>query len=376
MADSVAEGVKMESTDANQQSGPSRKRHRERSPRRSLACISCRKIKMKCVGGDESTGLPCRVSLMVYGLRNSSFALNKCEPLTLVIIQRCRNHNRECVWVESKRGRRPKGMVPEGGEQPTMDRRPSDSTLSPHTTPERLPPPPGTHSSQPIYNPQFIGTPTSYSSYTTCNHPSGLRNERPEDQSRERRFETPVSPLMEMVDGNESRQLLESRIRLVEREFIRNATDPGKCSILSYLRAEMTGTYSASGEPCFENVVTPAASTPFTNHPSSSDTHPADRRNHRLQSLPSTVLNPLGLLAEASLRGSDEPQSEAPTPRHSPRQIHSQLPGQADATTPDGMRRQHRKSRHLPGVGNARYFEVSFSPASRIARHLTYAGNE
>lgn len=63
MADSAAEEIKMESSDANQQPGPSRKRHRERSPRRSLACISCRKIKMKCVGGDEGTGMPCRVGL-------------------------------------------------------------------------------------------------------------------------------------------------------------------------------------------------------------------------------------------------------------------------------------------------------------------------
>jgi hypothetical protein len=128
----------------------------------------------------------------------------------------------------------------------------------------------------------------------------------------------------------------------------------------------MTGTYSASTEQ-FENVTTPAASTTFTHHPSSSDTHPAERRN-RLQSLPSTVLNPLGLLAEASLRGSDEPQSEAPTPKQSPLQNHSQLPGQAGSTTPDMTGRQHRRSRHLPGVGNARYFEVSLRIPVAIGR--------
>lgn len=138
--------------------------------------------------------------------------------------------------------------------------------------------------------------------------------------------------------------------------------------LVIFPHTEMTGTYSASSEP-FESVTTPAASTPFTHHPSSSDTHPPDRRN-RLQSLPSTVLNPLGLLAEASLRGSDEPQSEAPTPKLSPLQSHLQLTGQAGSITPDAMRRQHRRSRHLPGVGNARYFEVSprVAPAN-LSRH-------
>ncbi|KAI5453006.1 hypothetical protein NCC49_006537 [Naganishia albida] len=297
----------MESGEASQ-SGPSRKRHRERSPRRSLACISCRKIKMKCVGGEEGTGMPCR---------------------------RCRNHNRECIWVESKRGRRPKSVVPEGADGPSINRRPSDSTLSPHTTPERLPPAPGntTYPPQPMLGTHFVSTPTSYSSYAI--HPSGLRNERPEEQSRDKQYEATVLPLMEMVDCNDSRQLLESRMKLVE---------------------QMTGTYSASTDQG-EIVTTPAASTTFTHHPSSSDTHPAERRN-RLQSLPSTVLNPLGLLAEASLRGSDEPQSEAPTPKQSPLDNHSQLPGQAGGTTPDMMGRQRRRIRHLPGVGNARYFEL------------------
>lgn len=224
MADSAGEEIKMESSEANRQPGPSRKRHRERSPRRSLACISCRKIKMKCVGGDEGTGMPCRVSLAVE--QSPCFRLASTRDVAASLFsQRCRNHNRECVWVESKRGRRPKSLVPEGADLPSIDRRPSDSTLSPHTTPERLPQPPGigTHSSQSMFNTHLVGTPMSYSSYAT--HPSGLRNERPEEQWRERQYEATVSPLMEMVDGNESRQLLESRIRLVERKLLRNLED-------------------------------------------------------------------------------------------------------------------------------------------------------
>ena len=123
--------------------------------------------------------------------------------------------------------------------------------------------------------------------------------------------------------------------------------------------AEMTGTYSATQDHGIENVVTPAASTSLTNHASSSDTHHAERR--RLQSLPSSVLNPLGLLAEASLRGSDEPQSEGPSPRQSPAQTYQHLPGQGGASTPDLSHRLHRNNRNLPGVGNARYFEVKLA---------------
>jgi hypothetical protein len=66
----------------------------------------------------------------------------------------------------------------------------------------------------------FVSTPTSYSSYAI--HPSGLRNERPEERARDKQYEATVLPLMEMVDGNESRQLLESRIRLVERRSRHN----------------------------------------------------------------------------------------------------------------------------------------------------------
>lgn len=147
-----------------------------------------------------------------------TFELLNFRRAASLLCQRCRNHNRECVWVESKRGRRPKSLVPEGADLPSIDRRPSDSTLSPHSTPERLPQPPGsgTYPTQPTFNTHFVGTPTSYSSHAT--HPSGLRHERPEERSRERQYEATVSPLMEMVDGNESRQLLESRIRLVERK--------------------------------------------------------------------------------------------------------------------------------------------------------------
>jgi hypothetical protein len=128
---------------------------------------------------------------------------------------------------------------------------------------------------------------------------------------------------------------------------------------------EMTGTYSASQDIGIENVVTPAASTSMTNHASSSDTHPADRRL-RLQSLPSTVLNPLGLLAEASLRGSEDPQSDGPSPRQSPAQTYQQLPGQGDTVTPDLSHRLRRNNRNLPGVGNARYFEVRLVDVRRL----------
>ncbi|KAJ9117482.1 hypothetical protein QFC22_004332 [Naganishia vaughanmartiniae] len=154
---------------------------------------------------------------------------------------------------------------------------------------------------------------------------------------RDRQPEIPILPLMEMVDGNESRQTLESRVRLVE---------------------QLTGTYVTPPEPYMDDVPTPAASTTFTNHPSSSDIHHQDRRA-RLQSLPSTVLNPLGLLAEASLRGSDEPPSEVPTPRHSP-----PLPGanphagNQDYSTAGSRYPHARIKSHLPGVGNAKYFEV------------------
>lgn len=123
--------------------------------------------------------------------------------------------------------------------------------------------------------------------------------------------------------------------------------------------AEMTGTYSATQDHGIENVVTPAASTSLTNHASSTDTHHAER--WRLQSLPSSVLNPLGLLAEASLRGSDETQSEGPSPRQSPAHTYPQLPGQGSASIPDLPHKLHRNNRNLPGVGNARYFEVKLA---------------
>lgn len=182
--------------------------------------------------------------------------------------------------------------------------------------------------------------------------------------TRERQPELPILPLMEMVDGNESRQILEIRVRLVEREFrslmtalVAHVLKSSSAVCLGVL-LELTGTNAMPSEPYMDNVPTPAASTTFTNNPSSSDLHHQDRRA-RLQSLPSTVLNPLGLLAEASLRGSDEPPSEAPTPRDSPplpgTNSHS---GNHDYGTP-GHRQPHvRINRHLPGVGNAKYFEV------------------
>lgn len=134
--------------------------------------------------------------------------------------QRCRNHNRECVWVESKRGRRPKSVAEDGTEQPTISRRPSDSTTSQRSTPERthIPVPATVIPTQPMFASPFVATPARSNSFAPCNPPSGLRNERPEERPRERIYEASVSPLMEMVDGNESRQLLGSRIKLVERE--------------------------------------------------------------------------------------------------------------------------------------------------------------
>ncbi|KAJ9110307.1 hypothetical protein QFC19_001710 [Naganishia cerealis] len=169
--------------------------------------------------------------------------------------------------------------------------------------------------------------------------------ERLANPMRERQPEMTILPLMEMVDGNESRQILESRVRLAE---------------------QITGTYITPSEPYHDNVVTPAASTTFTNNPSSSETHHADRRA-RLQSLPSTVLNPLGLLAEASLRGSAEPSSEIPSPRHSPPLTNNNpLAGNQEFSTPGGKYNQLRNHRHLPGVGNAKYFEPGNSSLTDI----------
>jgi hypothetical protein len=75
MDGSSSEPIKMEQAGPSHQPAPSRKRQRERSPRRSIACISCRKIKMKCVGGDESSGMPCRVSSFVFGSRYTRLIL-------------------------------------------------------------------------------------------------------------------------------------------------------------------------------------------------------------------------------------------------------------------------------------------------------------
>lgn len=155
-------------------------------------------------------------------MQSESSFLPTHSCLLTSVAKRCRNHNRECVWVESKRGRRPKSLNPDGTEQPSIGRRPSDSTISQHSTPERthvpVPVPATVIPTQPMLAPPFVGTPARSNSFAPCNPPSSLRNERPEERPRDRLYEAAVSPLMEMIDGNESRQLLSSRIKLVERE--------------------------------------------------------------------------------------------------------------------------------------------------------------
>ena len=113
-------------------------------------------------------------------------------------------------------------MNPDGTDQPSIGRRPSDSTISQRSTPERthvpVPVPATVIPTQPMLAPPFVGIPARSNSFAPCNPPSSLRNERPEERPHDRLYEAAVSPLMEMIDGNESRQLLSSRIKLVERE--------------------------------------------------------------------------------------------------------------------------------------------------------------
>lgn len=111
-------------------------------------------------------------------------------------------------------------MNPDGTEQHSMSRRPSDSELSQRSTPERMhiPVPATVIPTQPMFASNMVGTPARSNSFAPCNPPSSLRNERPEERRRDRLYEAAVSPLMEMIDGNESRQLLGSRMKLVERE--------------------------------------------------------------------------------------------------------------------------------------------------------------
>ncbi|KAJ9098187.1 hypothetical protein QFC21_004516 [Naganishia friedmannii] len=270
---------------------------------------------------------------------------------------------------KSKRGRRPKGSGSDGVEPPSIDRRQSDGTISHNSTPEATHQQPVAPTTAPPQPPQPMYVPytpvgrsetagpsnlteigyfpriADLGNISNTNNPDVLSqatrgSERAANPlatfTRERPLELPILPLMEMVDGNESRQILESRVRLAE---------------------QLTGTYITPSEPYMDNVPTPAASTTFTNNPSSSDIHHQDRRA-RLQSLPHTVLNPLGLLAEASLRGSDEAPSEVPTPRHSPPLSGTNLAGNYEYNTLGTRYLRARTNRQLPGVGNAKYFEL------------------